>query len=65
MVLFGKVSSIEVDNTKFKVTFPDKENVVSPVISKAPHVGELTVGSNVIVACRPGDLSGGVIIATY
>ncbi len=62
MILFGRVSSIEVDNTIFKIVFPDKENLVSPPLQKADHVGILEVGNSVVVAFPSNDVSTGVII---
>ena len=62
MILFGKVSSIEVDNSIFKIVFPDKENLVSPPLQKASHVGVLEVGDSVIVAFGSADVSSGVVI---
>jgi len=60
MVLKGKISSID---NGYRVTFPDKEDVVSQVLDKAEHVGELEVGDEVIVVFFTWQLSGGVIIA--
>lgn len=65
MILYGKISSIETDNTIFKVVFPDRENVVSPAIPKAEHVGLLTVGNNVAVIFSSKDLATGLIVAKY
>jgi len=65
MVLYGKISSIEIDNTIFKVVFPDRENVVSPAIPKADHVGTLEIGDRVAVIFSSKDLTTGLIVATY
>lgn len=65
MVLYGKISSIVTDNTVFKVVFPDRENVVSPAIPKASHVGVLTIGDSVAVIFSSRDLATGLIVATY
>jgi len=60
MILRGKISSID---DGYRVTFPDREDVVSKILQKAAHVGELEVGDEVIVVFFTGQLSGGVIIA--
>jgi len=65
MVLYGKISSIETDNTVFKVVFPNRENVVSPATAKAGHVGLLAVGDSVAVIFSSKDLATGLIIAKY
>ena len=60
MILKGKISSIDAG---YRVTFPDREDVVSQVLQKAAHVGDLDVGDDVVVVFFTGQLSGGVIIA--
>lgn len=62
MILRCKVSSIE--NGKYKVTIPDRENVVSQPLIKAEHVGTLEIGDNVIAVFFSDQLTG-VIIAKF
>lgn len=62
MMFRGKVSSIE--GGKYRVTFPDRENIVSYPLIKAEHVGLLNIGDNVVVAFFAGSLDG-IIIARF
>ncbi len=59
MILLGNVSSIE---SGYRVTFPDKENIVSPPLQTASHVGTLEVGENVVVVFTSNNIASGVII---
>jgi len=59
MILRGIVSSIE---GGYRVTIPDRDNVVSQPLAKADHVGNLEVGDNVIAVFFSNQLNG-VIIA--
>ena len=63
MILKGIVSSIE--NNGVRVTFKEKENIVSGTLSKAQHVDILEVGNNVVVAFFNNSKKSGIIIAKY
>jgi len=62
VILKGKISSI--DNTGIRVILPDRDNAVTPPITKASHVGTLEVGDTVAVIFF-GSLSDGLIIAKF
>lgn len=61
MILRGIVSSLD---GGYRITIPDRENVVSQPLSKANHVGTLEVGDNVIAVFFSNQLDG-VIISKY
>ena len=61
MILRGNVSSIE---GGYRITIPDRENVVSQPMEKAEHVGTLEVGDDVIAVFFSNQLKG-VIIAKF
>jgi hypothetical protein len=62
-MLKGIVSSIEPKG--IRVTFIDRNNVVSPPLSKAVHVGELQLGNNVVVEFFSDNMLDGLIIAKF
>lgn len=62
MIMRGKVSSIE--NDKYRITYPDRENLVSKPLQKASHIGSLEIGNDVIVV-YPDKSNEGIIIATF
>lgn len=61
MILKGKVSSIEVAG--IRVILVDKDNVVTPPLVKASHIGTLHPGDDVTVVLFNGSMSDGQIIA--
>lgn len=63
MILKGIVSSIETDGTR--VTFPEKENAVSPPLQKVSCVNTLEVGNKVIVILFSDNMKDGLILAEY
>lgn len=63
MNLKGIVTSIE--NNCARVTFPDRNNTVSPAIKKASHVPNLLINDNVIVMFFSDSMNDGVIVAKF
>lgn len=63
MVLKGIVTSFE--QGKPRVTFVDKENIVSPPLDVAAHVTELTINSNVAVIFFSNSMTDGVVIGRW
>lgn len=60
MLFKGKVSSIE--ETGVRVTIND---VLSPLMKQAAHVGSLEVGQSVVVAFFSDNMMDGLIMAKY
>lgn len=65
MNLKGLVSSVDVANRTARVTFRDRDNVVTPEIRYAAHITVLEVGDTVAVAFFSSNLSDGIIFAVY
>lgn len=63
MILKGFVSSIE--EAGIRVTIKDRDNIVSPPIKAAVHVGALEVGQSVAVVFFSDNMLDGLIIAKY
>jgi len=63
MLLKGVVTSIQLNEAR--VTFPDKNNNVSPPLKIASHVGDLSIDNNVAVMFFSNNMSDGLIIAKY
>ena len=62
MVFKGVVTSIE--GSKARVTFKDKNNIVSSLLKKANHIGELFINDEVTVVFFNG-MDDGLIIAKF
>lgn len=63
MIVKGKVSSIELNG--IRVVLPERENNVSPPLKTAHHVGELSVGNDVVVLFFSNSMVDGIIIAKF
>lgn len=63
MFLKGIVTSITTEGAR--VTFPDRNNNVSPIIKVADHVGVLAINDNVAVLFFSNNMSDGLIIAKF
>ncbi len=59
----GNVTAYDIGTGRYRVTFPDHGNVVSPWIVRASHVGGLEIGSTVAVALFAHGMDGAVIMA--
>ena len=63
MILKGKVSSLEINGAR--VTFQDRENIVSSALQVASDVGTLKVGENVAAVFFSDNMNDGLIIARW
>lgn len=63
MFLKGFVTSTE--NNEARVTFPDRNNNVSPPLKIADHVGVLNINDSVAVMFFSNNMKDGLIIAKY
>ncbi len=63
MFLKGIVSSIETNEAR--ITFKDRDNIVSPTLKIASHVGTLSINDTVAVIFFSKNMSDGLIIAKY
>lgn len=65
MTCKGIVSTINNDNRKARVIFRDRDNVITPELPVAIHVGDLQVNDVVAVVFFSSGLSDGLIIAKF
>ena len=63
MNLKGVVSSVH--DSGVRVTFPDRSNVVSPIIKIAAHVGSLKVDDSVAVMFFSNSMADGLVVAKF
>lgn len=68
MIKKGIISSISESGNEATVILPNEDNVVTPMLPLARHIGEVEVGNICVVAFYETDvvnLADGVIIAIY
>lgn len=58
----GTVTAYDESLRKYKITFPDHGNVVTPWITAASHVSGLEIGTMVVVAIFSDGMDGAVIM---
>ncbi|RII32855.1 hypothetical protein D2A34_21920 [Clostridium chromiireducens] len=63
MFLKGIVTSNQGEEAR--ITFPDRDNTVSPLLVKASHVGDLNINDQVAVIFFSNNMKDGLIIAKY